>query len=336
MGSMEAVLVSEPGGVEQLRFGRVATPVAGPEELLVRVHATALNRADLLQREGRYPPPPGESEILGLEIAGVVAEKGERCPDWSVGDRVFGLLGGGGYAQYALIHRELAMPVPPSLSLEQAAAIPEVFLTAFQALHWYGAIELGDRVLIHAGASGVGTAAIQLARRAGAIVYVTASAGKHEQCRSLGAERAIDYKSENFADVVGELTAGAGANVVIDFIGGPYFHDNLRALATDGRLIILAMMGGASVSELNLRRLFAKRAQISTSTLRSRSLAYKVRLTGDFAGSVLPAFLDGDLTPVIDSVFDWTDVREAHRRMEANENAGKIVLRVRDENDARG
>lgn len=326
--TMKAVVVDEPGGPEKLTLGRVPRPVPGDDELLVRVYATALNRADLMQREGRYPPPKGASPILGLEMAGTVEAVGRACPTWNVGDRVCGLLPGGGYAEFAVIHRDLAIPLLPTLSLLEAAAIPEVFLTAFQALHWFGEIDGSKKVLIHAGASGVGTAAIQLARNAGATAYVTASAGKHDVCRTLGAAAAIDYETEDFAQRIDELTDGAGVDIIVDFIGAPYFQQNAAALAVDGRWILLATLGGSRVDGLDLRDLFRKRASFFASTLRDRALEYKIRLTQDFAGRMMPLFADGTLQPVIDRVFDLNHVAAAHRYMEENRNVGKIVLRM--------
>lgn len=326
--TMQAVVVAEPGGPEKMSIGSAPKPVPGDDELLVRVHATALNRADLMQREGRYPPPEGASPILGLEMAGTVEAVGSRCRTWNVGERVCGLLPGGGYAEFAVIHRDLAIRILPTLSFQEAAAIPEVFLTAFQALHWYGEVDAAKRVLIHAGASGVGTAAIQLARAAGARVYVTASAGKHEICLSLGAEAAIDYESEDFAARIDELTGGEGVDVIVDFIGASYFKQNASALALDGRWILLATLGGSRVADVDLRDLFRKRASFFASTLRSRSLDYKIRLTQDFASRIMPLFAVGTLKPVIDRVFDWTDAADAHRYMAENRNQGKVVLRV--------
>jgi putative PIG3 family NAD(P)H quinone oxidoreductase len=327
---MKAVVVDEPGDPEHMTIADVPTPEPGPEEVLVNVHATALNRADTYQRRGHYPPPEGAPETLGLEMAGTVRETGRGVVDWSEGDRVFSLLPGGGYAEVACVHRDMLMAIPPGLSMEEAAAIPEVFLTAYQALHWLGGLQPEHRVLIHAGASGVGTAAIQLAKQAGGHPVVTASAPKHDVCTGLGAEAAIDYRSESFAERVDALTDGEGVHIILDFIGAPYFHDNVASLAVDGRIVQLATMGGATVEEMSLRDLMAKRVQLLATTLRSRSLAYKVELTQEFAADVLPRFVDGDLRPVIDSVMDWREVGVAHRRMESNENAGKIVLRVRD------
>lgn len=325
---MRAVVVTEDGPPENMTIGEVATPEPEADEVLVEVHATALNRADTFQRRGHYPPPEGASEILGLEMAGVVQQTGSSVIDWEAGDRVFALLAGGGYAEQVVVHKDMLMPIPPGLSMRQAAAIPEVFLTAYQALHWLGGLMRDHRVLIHAGASGVGTAAIQLVVDAGATAYVTASAPKHDVCRDLGAALAIDYNAKNFAVRVQEATNGEGVDIVIDFIGAPYFHRNVASLASDGRVIQLATMGGDVVGEVSLRDLMQKRAQILASTLRDRSLAYKIQLTQEFASEVLPEFIDGPLQPVIDSVYDWTSVSEAHRRMENDENAGKIVLQV--------
>jgi len=325
---MRAVVVTEPGDPEQMDIQEVPTPAPQAEEVLVKVHATALNRADTFQRQGHYPPPEGASEILGLEMAGTVAATGPGVVDWHEDDRVFALLDGGGYAEYTVVHKDRLMAVPPGLSLREATAIPEVFLTAYQALHWLGGIQPDHNVLIHAGASGVGTAAIQLVRQAGAHPFVTASAPKHDVCRDLGAEVTIDYQSEDFAERVAATTEGGGVHLILDFIGAPYFHKNVDALATDGRIIQLATLGGSTVEQVSLRALMAKRAQLLATTLRSRSEDYKVRLTQEFAADVVPHFIDGDLRPVIDSVYDWTDVVEAHRRMENNENAGKIVLAV--------
>ena len=326
---MKAIRIKAPGGAEQLYLGEYPMPEPGEDELLVRVEATALNRADLMQREGRYPPPEGASEVLGLELAGTVEAVGAACEDWDVGDRVFGLLPGGGYAEYAVLHHQMAMPIPPAMSFEAAAAIPEVFLTAFQALYWIGGLEQEQHVLVHAGASGVGTATLQLAKRAGAHAYATASALKHRRCLEVGADLVIDYKEEDFAERIQQVTSGYGVDIIVDFIGASYFKQNISSLALDGRLVILSLLGGRLVEDVDLASLFRKRAQVITTTLRSRSLAYKIALTQAFSKKWLSCFKERHLLPVIDSVYDWTDVQEAHRHMEANKNAGKIVLRVR-------
>lgn len=324
---MRAVIVTDDGSADDMTIGEVPTPEPGADEVLVQVHATALNRADIFQRRGHYPPPDGASEILGLEMAGTVAKAGPGVVDWEEGDRVFALLDGGGYAEYAVVHSDRLMAVPPGMSLPEAAAVPEVFLTAYQALHWLGGLQSGHDVLIHAGASGVGTAAIQLVSLADAHPYVTASAPKHDVCLELGAEHAIDYESEDFAARM-EAVTDDGVNIILDFIGAPYFHKNIDCLGLDGRVVQLATLGGSTVEEVSLRALMAKRVHFLASTLRSRSLSYKVELTQEFAADILPAFIDGDVRPVVDSIYDWEEVVDAHRKMENNENAGKIVLRI--------
>jgi putative PIG3 family NAD(P)H quinone oxidoreductase len=325
---MRAVIVTEPGDPSNMQIGEVPTPEPAADEVRVRVHATALNRADTFQRRGHYPPPDGESEILGLEMAGTVDAVGPGVVDWEEGDRVFALLGGGGYAEKVVVNKNLLMAMPPGMTMTEAAAIPEVFLTAYQSLHWLAGMKSGHRVLVHAGASGVGTAALQLARAYDAVPYATASAAKHDTCRRYGAEAVADYEAEDFAEAVDQWTDGEGVDVIIDFIGAPYFHQNVASLAMDGRIVQLATLGGSTVDEVSLRDLMAKRVHLLASTLRSRSLAYKVQLTDEFAGYALPLFVDGTLEPVIDSVMDWTEVSNAHRRMENNDNAGKIVLQI--------
>jgi putative PIG3 family NAD(P)H quinone oxidoreductase len=325
---MQAVIVQSPGGPEQLQIGTWEKPAPAAHQLLVKVEATALNRADTLQRAGKYPPPSGASPILGLELAGTVIGLGSKVSRYNIGDAVFGLLPGGGYAQYAVIHEDMAIPLPESMSMEEAAAIPEVFLTAFQALQWLAKLQPGEKILIHAGASGVGTAAIQLAIQMGAEVLVTASATKHNLCLELGAKRVIDYTSESFAEVVAEVTKDKGVDVIIDFIAADYFTSNIDCLATDGRLVLLATLSGGKIQEFDLRKILSKRLSIIGSTLRSRSLEYQIDLTQDFTRFALPRFRDGRLKPVIDRVLDWNQVKEAHAIMESNKNSGKIVLKI--------
>ena len=325
---MKAVLVDKFGGSENLRIGEWPTPEPGENEILVSIAATALNRADILQREGRYPPPKGASPILGLEYSGRVAKVGAKVSRWEVGDEVCGLLAGGGYAEYVTVHENLAMSVPQGIDLVQAAAIPEVFLTAFQALDWLAGLNAGEKVLIHAGASGVGTAAIQIAREKGAEIFVTASAGKHDICKELGATHTIDYKTESFAKVIADITNGEGVNVIIDFISGPYFDANLASLALEGRMIMLAFLGSPKVESANLGPILRKRLTIIGSTLRARTQKYKVKLTRDLNEFAWAKFADGTLKPVIDSIFNWEEVAKAHDYMEANKNSGKVLLRV--------
>lgn len=326
---MKAIIVESPGGADQLKMGEFPTPQPTAKELLVKVKATALNRADIFQREGKYPPPKGESPLLGLEMAGVVEQAGNACHTYQVGDRVSALLPSGGYAEYVVVPEALAIPIPENLSFEQAVAIPEVFLTAYQALFWIGNLQQDETVLIHAGASGVGTAAIQLAKIAGATVIITAGTDqKVEYCRQLGAAHGINYKQDDFAENVLIFTENKGVDMIIDFVGASYWQQNISAIALDGRWVILATLGGAKIEQVNLRKLFAKRVQLTCSTLRSRELAYKIDLTQEFAYHHLPHFATGELQPVVDRVFSWYDVVAAHRYMEANQNIGKIVLTI--------
>lgn len=309
-----------------MSLGEHPRPLRGPYDILIEVKAAGVNRADTLQRKGKYPPPKGASPILGLEVAGVIAETGPKVSRWKEGDKVFGLLPGGGYAQFASMHEEMAMAIPEDFSFTDAAAIPEVFLTAYQALVWLARLQQGERVLIHAGASGVGTAAIQLARELGAEVYITASGGKHAICRELGARHTIDYQKEPFRERINALTNGEGVDVIVDFIAAPYFQDNVSSLRTDGRLVMLALLGGPKLQEGNLAPLLQKRLSILGSTLRSRSQEYQRRLSRELANFLLPRLQDGRIKPVIDTVFSWKEAEEAHAYMEANKNKGKIVL----------
>ncbi|HEX6987917.1 MAG TPA: NAD(P)H-quinone oxidoreductase [Bacillota bacterium] len=326
---MRAVITRGHGGPEVLELGTHPDPEPADDELLVRVRATALNRADLLQREGRYPPPPGASPILGLELAGVVERVGSRCPGFRQGDRVCALLPGGGYAEYAAVPHDLVMRVPDNLSFEEAAAIPEVFLTAYLNLVWLGRLAAAEHALIHAGASGVGTAAIQLVREWGARPLATAgSDDKVDLCRQLGAEAAFNYRAGPWDAAVIEATGGRGVDVILDPVGAPYWDQNLRALAPDGRLIFIAMMGGTRLPEARLGPILSKRLQVMGSTLRGRSREFKARLIAEFAGFALPRLRDGRLRPVIDRIYDWTEVADAHAYMQSNRNKGKIVLRV--------
>ena len=326
---MKAVLMRGTGGVEVLHIGMHPDPVMKEDEILVRVKATALNRADLLQRRGKHPPPKGVPNILGLEMAGEVVDVGTACEGWAPGDRVCALLPGSGYAERVSIPAGLAMRIPENLSFEEAAAIPEVYLTAYQNLFNVARIAPGETVLIHAGASGVGTAAMQLAREAGATSLVTAgSREKIDRCLALGARAGWNYKEGAFAPWVAEWTGGRGVDIILDFVGAPYFDQNLQSMATDGRMAVIGTLGGAEVEKFSLRALMAKRLQITGAGLRSMDTERKIRLTRQFADFALPRFADGRLVPVVDTIFDWREVGKAHERMEANANVGKIVLRV--------
>lgn len=323
---MRAILFDSPGDPEVLYIGNFPDPVPQDHELLIRVHATALNRADLLQRRGHYPPPQGESPVLGLEIAGEVVAVGKQAGHWKPGDRVCGLVGGGGYAEFATLPAALALPVPIGWSWEMAAAIPEAFMTAWQSLSWLGRLAPGEKVLLHAGASGVGSAAIQLAREMGASeIFVTASSAKHALCYRLGATLAMDYTAEDFSVALGSICP-EGVDVIVDCIGGAYFQKNLQTLRLDGRLIMLAMMGGSSAPDTDLMPFLRKRLQVTGSTLRNRSLEYKSRLARDLFQFAWPLFEKNRLKPVIDRIFSMEEVVAAHTYMEHNKNQGKIVL----------
>ncbi len=325
---MKAIIVETPGGADHLKFGEVEKPKPKQNELLVKVKATALNRADILQREGKYPPPKGESEILGMEISGIVSEVGLRVTKHKVGDRVFGLVPGGSYAEYCVINESMANSIPSNLNFEEAAAIPEVFLTAYQALILLAKLKRGESILIHAGGSGVGTAAIQIAKEVGAKIFITASKQKHSICKELGADFTIDYHTENFREKIDEITNGNGVDVIIDFISGPYFKDNIESLSIDGRMILLASLGGGKVDEFDLRKILSKRLSIIGSTLRARNLDYKTKLNLELMNFAFEKFQNKKLKPVIDKIFNWEEVIEAHKYMEANKNTGKIILRV--------
>jgi NADPH:quinone reductase len=324
---MRAAVITQPGGPEVFAIREVEDPAFGPEEVLVAVRASALNRADLLQRRGRYPGPPGtRDDIPGLEMAGVVEAAGERVVQWKPGDRVMALLGGGGYASRLAVHERMLMPVPPNLSFEQAAAVPEVFLTAYDALFVQCGLQVGESVLVHAAGSGVGTAAIQLAAAASCRVFGTAgSTEKLERAAELGLSVGINYRDEDFAEAVRERTSGRGVDVILDVIGAPYWERNLASLAMLGRMVIVGTMGGATL-EVNLGALMAKRLRVHGTLLRARPLEQKAQLTQDFARRVLPLFASETLVPVVDRVFPLEEVAEAHRYMESNANFGKIVL----------
>jgi putative PIG3 family NAD(P)H quinone oxidoreductase len=327
--TMRAVVMEGFGGPEVLRLGEAPRPRPGPGQVLVRVAATSVNRADLQQRSGNYPPPPGESEILGLEVAGVVAQLGEGVTGWRAGDRVMTLVGGGGYADHALAPASTLLPVPDELDLVQAAAITEVWITAYLNVFREAGLQAGETVLVHGGASGVGTAAIQLAKALGpaTVIVTVGSADKAQACRALGADHAILYKAEDFAQRVLEITEKRGANVILDHIGAKYLEPNLACLALYGRLVIIGLLGGPK-AELNIGRLMVKRQRIIGSVLRARPVEEKARITAAFREQVLPRFARGELKPVIHAVLPLEQARAAHELMAANANTGKLVLQV--------
>ncbi len=324
---MRAAVITTPGDPDVFAIQEVDDPAFGAEEVRVAVRATALNRADLLQRRGRYPGPKGtRDDIPGLEMAGVVEAVGERVTGWEPGDRVMALLAGGGYASKVVVHERMLMPVPANIDFDEAAAIPEVFLTAYDALFRQCGLATGESVLVHAAGSGVGTAAIQLAHAASCRTFGTAgSASKLDAARALGLDVGINYREQDFAEVVARETAGAGVQVVLDVIGAPYWEQNLAALGQQGRMIIVGTMGGAKL-EVNLGALMGKRLQVHGTLLRARPLEQKAQLTQEFVARVVPLFASGAVRPIVDRVFPLAEVADAHRAMEANENFGKLVL----------
>lgn len=333
---MRAVVLDGHGGPEVLVLRDVPDPEPGPEEVVVEVVATALNRADLLQRRGRYPGPSfAGAEIPGLEYAGRVVAAGDRVAGVGVGDEVMGIVAGGGYAERLAVHERQTMPVPGAVGLADAAAVPEVFLTAWDALVLQGGLTSGRTALVHAGASGVGTAAIQLCRALGATVVVTASAGKLDRCRELGADVAVDYAADDFVAAVRDATAGRGADVVLDVVGGAYLPRNVDALALRGRIVQVGVMDPAPVP-FSPAVLLPKRASIVGTVLRSRPVEEKIAVTRRFVAEVLPLFERGLLRPVVDRRFPLAEVADAHRYMESNANVGKILLDVHPVQEAEG
>lgn len=299
-------------------------------EVLVKIYATAINRADLAQRAGRYPPPPGASDILGLECAGIVVQVGEGVSPSRVGERVCALLAGGGYAEFVAVPSSQVVPIPNGLHFIHATALPEVFATAYLNLYLEAHLSLGESALIHAGASGVGTAAIQLCREFQNPCYITAGSGsKIEYCRSLGASNGCVRSEVNFADTILEWTDGRGVDVILDPVGGTYLEDNLRCLAQDGRLVVIGLMGGASAN-VPLRPLMVKRQRIIGSTLRTRSIAAKARIMSELQAKVWPLIDAGKVVPIVHKVFSIHDVEQAHALIASNTTIGKVVLTVRE------
>jgi NADPH2:quinone reductase len=324
---MRAIVITRPGGPEVLEEERRPVPEPGPSEIRVRIRASGLNRADLLQRRGGYPAPMGApADVPGLEYAGEVDAVGPGAGLWSAGNRVMGIVAGGGHAEYVCVHEREAMRVPHNLSLEEAAAIPEVFLTAYDAVFRQLDVQVGERLLVHAVGSGVGTAAIQLAVAGGVFTLGTSrTADKLRRARELGLDVAIDAANEDWATRVEEETAHEGVHAVLDLVGGDYFADNLRVLALRGRMIVVGTVAG-SRSVLNLGMLLRKRLHVMGTVLRSRPLEEKIALARDFSSAVLPLFASERIRPVVERVYPFSRVREAHREMEENRNFGKIVL----------
>jgi NADPH2:quinone reductase len=325
--TMKAVFITEPGEPDVLQLGEVARPEPGPEELLVRIRASGVNRADVIQRRGSYPAPPGWPEdIPGLEYSGTVEAVGNGCSRFTVGDRVMGIVGGGGYAEYIAVHEGTAVGVPEGMSLEDAGAIPEVFMTAFDALFLQMGLAARETVLIHAVGSGVGTAAVQLARAWGVRTIGTSrTPEKLERASELGLDVGVVAGDADWAAKVLEETDGVGVDVILDLVGGPYVAANLRVLAERGRWIVVGVPGGAK-AEIDLRRLMGKRASITGTVLRARPTADKVALAEAFAERVVPLLASGEARAVTDRTFPAVEAAAAHLRMESNLNFGKILL----------
>ncbi|NIR48759.1 NAD(P)H-quinone oxidoreductase [candidate division KSB1 bacterium] len=328
---MRAIVITKPGDPSVLQLQDIAEPEPAADHILVRVHATALNRADVLQRMGRYPPPQGvRPDVPGLEFAGEVEAIGEKVEEAKVGDRVMGLLPGEGYAEKIVTPERMVLPIPDNLTHEEAAAIPEVFLTAYDALFAQLDLRFGERLLIHAVGSGVGTAALQLAKTAGATVFGTAgSDDKLQRAAELGLDVAINYKTQDFQEIILKETQGQGVHGILDVVGASYWEKNLTCLTTKGRMVLVGLLSGANTGA-NLAQVLTKRLRIIGTVLRARAFEEKIALTQTFKECALPSLASGKIKPVIDRTFSLEQAAEAHVYMEANKNFGKIVLQVRE------
>ena len=315
---------------QNLVISTTEKPDISSDECLIKVKAIGVNRADILQKQGKYPPPKGESEILGLEVAGEIVACGDQVVNWHMGDKVFGLVPGGGYAEYVKVKANHLMPLPDNLSFTEGAATAEVFLTAYQSLFSIAELQQSEAVLIHAGASGVGTAAIQLAKQKNCFVVATVgSEEKVQACLNLGADQVINYKTTDFVAWCKE-NQPKGFNVILDVVAGEYLAKNINVAALDSRVVMLAMLGGRFSEKVDCAKMLLKRINVHASTLRNRDDDYKRQLVEDFKSEFYQALVDGGIKPVIDSVHPWQQAGEAHQRMEANQNIGKLILTLDD------
>ncbi len=327
--TMRHVAVSAPGGPEALGMAKGPVPKPALGELLIRVEAAGINRPDIQQRKGAYPPPPGASPLLGLEVAGTVAALGEGVTGWSEGDRACGLANGGGYADYCAIPVGQCLPWPTGYDAIRAAALPETYFTVWANLFMLGGLAAGETALVHGGTSGIGTTAIQLAHARGARIYATAgSREKCDACLRLGADGAVNYREADFVDSVREWTARRGVDVLLDMVGAPYFTRNLKSLAMDGRLVFIAFLGGNKLDQLDLTSIMTRRLHVTGSTMRPRTAAQKAEIAAALRQEVWPLLDAGRCGPLIDRVFPIDQAADAHRLMESSEHIGKIVLRV--------
>lgn len=325
---MTVVAISKPGGPEVLVPETRAVPQPGPDEILIKVQAAGVNRPDVAQRSGSYPPPPGASDLPGLEVAGEVVAVGANARRHKIGDRVMSLVAGGGYAQYCIAQDAQAMAVPPALSIQEAGALPETLMTVWHNVFERGGLKAGETLLIHGGSSGIGTMAIQLAKAFGSKVIVTVGgADKAEACLKLGADHAINYKTQDFVAEAKAATGGAGPNVILDMVGGDYIERNYEAAAIDGRIVQIAFLGGPK-STVNFTKLMIKRLTHTGSTLRPRSNADKAAMVAAIEARVMPLLREGRIKPLMDSTFPLEKAADAHRRMETSAHIGKIVLAV--------
>jgi NADPH:quinone reductase len=323
---MTAIGISKPGGPEVLLPERRPVPSPGPDQILIKVLAAGVNRPDVAQRQGHYPPPPGASDLPGLEVAGEVVAVGSNAKRHKLGDIVMSLVAGGGYAQYCIAQDAQAMTVPPSLSVQEAGALPETLMTVWHNVFERGGLKEGETLLIHGGSSGIGTMAIQLAKAFGAKVIVTVgSKDKADACTKLGADHAIDYKTEDFVAEVKRLSGGQGANVILDMVGGDYIERNFEAAAVDGRVVQIAFLGGFKANT-NFTKLMVKRLTHTGSTLRPRSNTDKAKMVAAIEDKVMPLIRAGRIKPLMDSHFPLENAADAHRRIETSEHIGKIVL----------
>ena len=325
---MIAIAITRPGGPEVLQPIEVPTPRPGPREVLIRVAAAGVNRPDVMQREGKYPPPPGASDIPGLEVSGTIAECGPEVERWQAGDRVCALVSGGGYAEYCIAPDVQCLPVPAALDLVAVGGVPETFFTVWTNVFERGRLRERESFLVHGGSSGIGTTAIQMARAFGARVFATAgSPEKCSACESLGAERAINYKTDDFAAVLMDLTGGRGVDVILDMVGAAYFSRNLDLLALEGRLLQIAVLHGTK-GEINLVRLLRQRLTVTGSTLRARTVDEKGAIARALESAVWPLLETGTIRPVIYKTFPLRRAAEAHRLIESGSHIGKILLTV--------
>lgn len=324
---MRAIAITEPGGPEVLALSEIPDPRPGFGEVLIRVHAAGINRADIVQRQGFYPPPPGAPDTPGLEVAGEITAVGEGVDSWMAGDRVCALLSGGGYAEQAVAAAAECLPIPSSMSFEEAAGLPETVLTVWSNVMQRAAIQPGENFLVHGGSSGIGTTAIQMLSAYGCPVYATAgSVEKAAFCEALGAQRCVNYREEDFVEVLRECTGGKGMDVILDMVGGDYVDRNIQLAASDGRIVNIAYLRGSQV-EVNLMPVMLKRLQITGSTLRAREPEFKAALTDEVRRLAWPWIESGEVAPVIHGVYSFAEAAEAHRVMEASSHIGKLVLR---------